>query len=341
MIFGKRIYKGTGMVFANFMLLTVCCILITTNLYTKAQTEKISRGFYSENVLNVNVSSSRDEEQVLAFARNMSGGVLFKTGLSREYDIRGVFCAEKIDLPPLLTGRFLSREESESDLKIAVVGNKCMSDTYKSGGKTWIDILKEPFEVIGVMGTEKKNRFQTMIWIPLQSAIDVSGADGQYKIDGRSAKEIKDNAMDFRRIMEKSADVTVEVAVGMEISGVGERLELGTNRLIRAVYLAILIAFILAGALCISYWIAFQKGKMEVRRLLGETSLGVGIHLIGYLLKSAVVALLSGISICLILYGVGILEGFRTVDVLIACGATLGTAVAIGAIELSWYLWKQ
>lgn len=341
MIFRKRIYKGTGMVFANFMLLTVCCILITTNLYTKAQTEKISRGFYSENVLNVNVSASKDEEQVLAFARNMSGGILFKTGLSREYDIRGVFCAEKIDLPPLLTGRFLSREESESDLKIAVVGNKCMSDTYKSGGRTWIDILEEPFEVIGVMGTEKKNRFQTMIWIPLKSAIDISGADGPYKIDGKSAEEIEDNANAFQKTMEKSAAVTVEKAVGMEISGVGERLELGTNRLIRAVYLAILTAFVLAGVLCVSYWIGYQKGKMEVRRLLGETSLGVGLHLIGYLLRAAAAALLSGIFVCLLLYGCGILEGFRFVDAAMACGVTLVTVAVIGAIELSWYLWKQ
>lgn len=336
----KRIYKGTFMVFADFMLLSVCCILITTNLYTKAQTEKISRGFYSEHVLSLSVADSR-EGAAVSLPELSERGILYKTGLSLEYDLRGVLLAGEEELPPLLSGRFFDSPESRGNEKIAVVGSQCLEQSWKKDGKDWIEIQGEIFQVIGVMGTEEKNRFQTMVWIPFGTAVEIWGVDGTYRLDGKEKEAVDKNAEYLEQEMAEYSAVTIEESVGKEISGVGEKLNLGTNRLIRMVYLAMVIGFLLAGILCISYWSGFQKKKMEIRFLLGESDSGIWIHLNGYLLRAAAAALLAGIFISLALYWGGIVRNLRAQDLVLSSVVTSGTAGVIGGVETAWLLWKK
>lgn len=340
-ILGKRIYKGTMVVFADFLLLTVCCILITTNLYVKDQTEKVSRGFYSDHVLSIQVSSHSTKNFPASFFEGMPDSVIFRTGLSMEYDLRGVFWRGKTQLPPLLSGRFFSEEEGRMMSRVAVAGESCLENAYKENGKTYISIQGQPFEVIGIMGTKEKSRFQSMIWIPFETAISVFGVDGQYKVDGADLKMIQESAEYLERELSKTAQVTIEEPVGMEVSGVGERLDLGTNDLIRMVYLAIMAAFLLAGILCVSYWIGYQRPKMQVRHILGEADWHIGLHLGGYLMKTVVLAVMVGGVFCACLYQAGFLAGFRIVDMGIASGTTMAIALLIGGVELGWNLWRR
>ena len=84
-----------------------------------------------------------------------------------EADTRGVFFKGDFKRLPLRSGRYLTEAEVSGTERKAMIGQRFEKDTYEENGKQCIEILGEPFEVVGVLGSAQPTRMDSMKWMPL------------------------------------------------------------------------------------------------------------------------------------------------------------------------------
>src|SRR5699024_5668572 len=107
-----------------------------------------------------------------------NNGILYKKDLQMAEDIRGVFYKGNFKKLPLISGRYFSGEEVCGDDRKAMIGRRFEKDVYEEGDRQYIDIMGEKFEVIGVLGSAQLTRLDSMKWIPLKAAAELTGAEG-------------------------------------------------------------------------------------------------------------------------------------------------------------------
>lgn len=111
----KRIHVQTILLVVIITVLTVCSLLIQMNQNGKKKLEKLSRGFYSENIEKVSIGEAESRNAVKVLSDTLSqgeSGLIFKTNLVQGKDIRGVCYRGDVELPVLLRGHFLQNRSA-------------------------------------------------------------------------------------------------------------------------------------------------------------------------------------------------------------------------------------
>jgi hypothetical protein len=335
-LFDKRIFKGSMILFINLTLLTVSCILITTNINSKIEIEKLSRGFYSKNALRITISDSQSETlwQKALKENRINNSIIFKNNIKFNMDLRGIYYKGNVELPPIKSGRFFEENECMTNQKIAIIGNSYLNDVEKKDKKQWIRVLKQKFEVIGILGTGKKSRFDSMIFIPIVTALKLQGQEGHFIIDGKHANKILENTQLLKNLLSSSAKVDMERPVGHDITGVGESLNLGTNDIIKTVYLAIFFAFLLTAISSSSYWIFHRNQLIQIQRMLGNKDSKIFIFIVHRYLRVAILSLAFGFVICFNLRQINLLYSIGIIDLVISACCTILIGLVITAVYL-------
>lgn len=193
-----------------------------------------------------------------------SGGdnyfVAVHTGRGRYFYYTG-----RVQLPPLLEGRFLTPEECLSGEPLAVIGQTLSKDSYLDNGKTYIDINNRAYEVIGVTGLEQPSTLDHLYFLNLGS-IDPDEQIGRYYIDGlKDMKNIYNNidaaAIELMDITIK--EMTMPTTFTDAVSGnvyLKDYLKLVISALLLFIYLSILTQSILA-----------ERQKIAIIKLVGAS----------------------------------------------------------------------
>lgn len=193
-MFHKRASKSAALLFFNMVIVLVSALLVLVNIRARSELEESRRGFYSQNAVELSSGGSWEEALEILLGDDWKDGILFKDGLEMEADTRGVFYKGDFKKLPLASGRYFTEEEVSGTEKKAMIGQRFERDTYEEGGKQYLEILGEPFEVVGVLGSAQPTRLDSMKWIPLAVAVELTGPEGIYKLDGKSERAIEKNA---------------------------------------------------------------------------------------------------------------------------------------------------
>ena len=194
-LLGHKISKSGALLFFNMVLVFVSALLVLSNIRTRNELEESRRGFYSENAYYLDNEEGTLEE-ILAILKKeeWKDGILYLQNLDMESDTRGIYYKGEIRKLPLISGRYLTEEETAGRERKAMVGQRYEKDIYQEDGKSCIDILGQKFEVVGILGSAQATRLDSMKWIPLSAAAELAGPEGEYVADGRTEASIENNA---------------------------------------------------------------------------------------------------------------------------------------------------
>ena len=331
-----KINKSTLLLTVNLILVFLSAFLILANLNTRRELEESKRGFYSEKVSYLVCDDSADWETVsgILTGQEWTSGILFKKDLEIDADTRGVFYKGKISVPTLLSGRFFTPEESWGKEKKALVGTRFEKDLYKENGKQYIEIFGEPFEVIGILGSAQPTRLDSMKWIPLETAVEMTGISGRYAVDGISEAVIKNNTKLLWTVMNEDWTMQkTEVQKTLQ-----ESHKFGDIDIIEKIYLAIICVFALNMLLAGNYWMRQKNQKVQVERLLGFSSVAVIFSVFSEFLSIAGISILivGAVIVCLILSRLTSAVGLF--DYCLFCGVIIFTEMLIISIRMAFYI---
>lgn len=262
----KRPPRGSVMLCLCTLLIAFCACLMLGNLYRKNELYKDVRGFYTQYGRRLVPAEGLSLEALeKALARDTGEGVvLYKTALESLNDTRGVFTKGASQVPPMRRGRFFDAGDYGSQKRVAVVGNFFEKDIQRQEGKDQIPLLGETFEVVGVMGRAAPSRLDTMIWIPLDTAIALTGAEGSYVIDGPSAKSVQKDLAALDGLMKIRMDSYNGEIIESSLADIS-----GAWDTTAYVYLAALLSFLIATVFASAYWLAYRRTEAYVKRLNG------------------------------------------------------------------------
>ena len=207
-----RVSKSTWLFLLNMILVMTAAVLVLVNIRSRNELEESKRGFYSENASYlVNEENDWNAIEDILEKDDWNNGIFYKKDLQMAEDIRGVFYKGNFKKLPLISGRYFSGEEVRSDDRKAMIGRRFEKDVYEEGDRQYIDIMGEKFEVIGVLGSAQLTRMDSMKWIPLKAAAELTGAEGSYVVDGNSEKEIRNNTKLLWEVMDEDVNMKEDV----------------------------------------------------------------------------------------------------------------------------------
>ena len=326
-----KINKSTLLLTFNLILVFLSAFFILANMNTRQELEESKRGFYSEGASYLFCDDSADWETVrgILSGQEWTSGILFKKDLEIDADTRGVYYKGKISVPPLLSGRFFTPEESWGKEKKALVGTRFEKDIYKKNGKQYIEILGEQFEVIGILGSIQPTRLDSMKWIPLDTAVELTGIPGRYAVDGISEEVIKNNTELLWTVMDE--DWTMHKTLQ-------ELNKFWDIDIIEKIYLAIICVFALNMILAGNYWMRQKNQKVQVEKLFGFSSTAVIFSVFSEFLSIAGMSFLivGAVIACLTLSS--LISAVGIFDYCLFCGVIILAEMLIISIRMAFYL---
>lgn len=328
--------KGYIMLFMTLFLLSLSCMLITTNIYEKEQNEKISRGFYTENAQTVTISEVINEKDFKDWfkSKEYEECIVYKTDFLKNIDCRGIAFEKSLEGFPLQSGRTFTAEESRSGAKIVMLGGSLLKEAVKRDGKQYFNIENQEYEVVGVIGRRNVSRLDHMVFMPIGTAMDLKGMEGKYVLDGNNVERAADSIFEK---WSKSATLNFSgTAFHQSITIQGETEENSVEKIQTAIYLAVLFSFLLTVASCMLYWIKYRRQRIEAMQILGCSRWSVlkAVSLSYFSIFMA--AFIAGIVVVALLWWQGIIVEIRTIDVLFAIAVTFlaGYLFVVGHIVL-------
>jgi len=183
---------------------------------------------------------------------------------SQNKTTRAVYYDGDANLPPILSGRFLSSEECLSDHKYAVIGKNLASETWQDAttNQTFIILLNQQYEVIGVAGLNTVSTIDDLSYVNIGSITSEAQLSGRFYMDGKD-KEIQDifsrisnlvNSEDIYQIskIEMPTTATDVVAGGVFMSDI---LKVVIYLFLAGAYFCILTFFLLSNMQKISVFL--------------------------------------------------------------------------------------
>lgn len=340
-LFRRRISKSAVLLFFNMVLVLVSALLVLINMRARTELEESRRGFYSERASYlINVESGWEKIREILLDDKWDNGIVFKNGLEMESDTRGVFYKGNFKKLPLISGRYFTEEEVSGDGKKAMIGQRFEKDVYEEEGARYIDILGEKFEVVGVLGSAQATRLDSMKWIPMAAAAEVSEAEGTYIVDGRTEEAVDNNADLLEKVMERdwskeSSDYTVVNSEGEEVEGTG--YPESNRNVVEKIYAAIIFSFVLNMVLAGTYWARHTTQRIQVEKMLGLSPGKIMLSVLSEYMKIAFAALITaGIVIGTLILS-HLITAIKPVDFLLTiCAIILGELIITG----TGLLWK-
>ena len=284
------IRKNTLLLFFNMVLVLVTALLVLSNIRTRNELEESKRGFYSKSTVEFTSGGSSWEELLgVLQEEGWRDGILFREGLELEADTRGVFFKGDFKRLPLRSGRYLTEAEVSGTERKAMIGQRFEKDTYEENGKQCIEILGEPFEVVGVLGSAQPTRMDSMKWMPLGTAAELVGMEGSYILDGRTEEAIERNADLLAPVLEREVTIVTGFAedAGGEDPGYSEK----NRNVVEKIYLGIVFSFVLTLVLAGNSWARSRTQRIQVEKMLGFSGGRILLSVLGGYFRTALLAL--------------------------------------------------
>lgn len=258
-----------------FVLLTICTMLIGMNQNGKKELEKLSRGFYSENIQKVIIDGVKESSSVESILKNQleetNNLLIFKTGLAPGKDVRGVCYCGEIERPAVQEGRFFTPEECFSEEPLILIGKNYVEETQQEKDGRYLTVQGTKCRVIGILGTKEESRYDDMQLLNISAALTVYGGNGTYVVDGNEPDVIQEATDSLISKTEKIAESIYhngEEELGFQSSEEAEE-ETSQEDGLSNLYITMVASFLLAAVSALLFWFRHKKKQLEIERFLG------------------------------------------------------------------------
>lgn len=245
-----------------FLLLPITTIIMLENITISETLEKIDRGYFGK--VSSSLAITGDSMNMLKISKvvNKTGNNIAVYQKHEEVDVVSIYFNGEYANIPMLKGRFFSAIDFKESNYVAVIGKNKMDEVFMKRGVSYINIVGEEFEVIGVMGVDSGSSLDDLIYINGLSNSVFN--DLVYTFDFMS-KNGKIQSEKTKEELEKTYDIEVE-----EIS---QNNTMMSTVIPKVIYSRWFVGIILCNFLCIVLlsleWKNQQKNSVCIKRLLG------------------------------------------------------------------------
>jgi len=266
----RKISKGNGMLFASFVAVSLCFIIIASSVRTQRYNEMSRNGMYTGNETSFTVFEGDDDlwDMVIPdLSADWEDYGIFLPMEEEEFVIRGVYINGEVQTPPMIWGDYFTADTSLTSNPTAVIGADHQDKIQYEDEKAYFSYGDTKFEVIGVMGLERESRVNNMILIDFNSALGINGIAGQYYLDAKSKKDIILVGTDLERELSGKSD-SVVIVPGYSSEGFLNDIIAG-GAIMNLLYVMIVVCFSLCTVLVTKMWLEFRGKFFAALNLCG------------------------------------------------------------------------
>lgn len=333
--FLSRQPRASLSIIALFILLTMTVGLFMSILFRQEHLKQIGRGFYSNKAVFFTFEGNAESNgKQLLHILDIEGQTDYLV-INSVSGVRGVYVKGAPELPPMISGRFLTSEECINGSRLAVVGRNRWTEIEANGERQTIQILGQTYDVIGQMGTKYDSALNELIMVGIGSIPAGRAANCRFYVDGKNPEEryagIVQNTKAAVAINIKELDRPTDL-VDMT------RLNLNFGFL----YLALVVGIMLLSSMVLMViWMHRQAYRIAVFRLIGYDNKRICVSILGNYLLLA----LTGVAVALLFQGLLSVWGIYHVEttylrqslLVSTCTLLVGIFTAIPAMVRALY----
>lgn len=332
-IAGKKLPKGTFFLFLSFMMVSLCLLLIVSATRTERINNLSQNLLYTGHERNFYIKDAEEEslwEKVMPeLASQHKDFVIYLSMQDPEIVMRGICVKGRVQVPPMIEGKFFDYDTSWSDTPGIVLGKDCQEAIVERNGKKYYSYGGTDFEVLGIMGTEEESRLNHMALLDFKSAVRMTGINTDYVLDAGKEPALVEVARDidnlFRRY--RPAEVWIHVEEGEQISYIARLLS--SDAIMDTMYIMILISFSLSTILVTFIWLRFRRSLFFAWQLFGYGERMKGLETAKRYYLAAGVGFVAGLFVMALLSLVMEEIQMKAMDVVRAFGMTVGLGTVI------------
>lgn len=329
-IAGKKIPKGTILLFLSFTAISLCLLLIVSATRAERTNSMSKNGMYSGHQKNFSICNAEQEGQwedvIPALESKYNNFAIYVPIQNPEIVIRGVCVSGKVETPPMVEGKYFDFATSWTDTPKAVLGKQYREHAVERAGKMYYDYQGVEFEVIGVMGTKEDSRLNYMMMMDFKSAVRLAGINTGYVLDTKKESDLLKVGQELDILFRLPADVVILLDTGDKVSMIARLLS--SNAIMDTMYVMILISFSLSTILVTFIWLRFRRqifyawqlcgyeGRMQCMEICKRFYLAAGAGFAAGFLLMAVMSMVMGdlqMAALDILQALGMTVGLGTV----------------------------
>lgn len=236
-------------------------IFLVTNLCIKLELYYSDKDIYSWRTIEINIPSGKLEGNDNLFAvQGIENYYIYKNHYEGNKNIKGIFFGDTDHL--LMKSGSIHDLNSFTNERKAIIGSNVKKDVYRVKGKLFILVEGKEFEVLGMLDKKHDKWLKNTIVIPLFTAIELYGIEGQYYVDG--------SAEGIMQIIKKLKDVGINEITDIELNIFPSLFEFyRINNDILRVYLILFVSLILLLVISIEFYIRNFSQEYKVYMYMG------------------------------------------------------------------------
>ena len=335
-IFGKKIPRGSILLFASYTAVSVCLLLIISAIRIEKINSMSSNTLYTDNRHSFTLLNATEDawNDVVPFLLDKYDDfAVYYTIPDKEIVIRGILVKGRVQNPPMIQGTFFDEIYSWNDIPRVVIGKELEKDTYKTSEGVFYDYQGVSYNVLGVMGTEMDSRINHMMFLDLKSALNIAGVNGEYYFDAADYDTVKSASDIMSSKFTYPADFFMIFNENQQQDTVILRLFSSSN-IMNTMYIMTFISFSLCTILVTFIWLKHRRQQFFVWHITGYRKKWKMLEMAKQYYKVAIAGYLMGIGIMKLILSVMNEFTYTWVDMAEAFLVTigLGTVVLFGCL---------
>ena len=298
-IFGKKIPKGSTLLFASFTAVSVCLLLIISAIRIEKVNNMSSNTLYTDNRHSFTLLNAGEDawnDVVSSLMENGDNFAVYYTIPDKDIVIRGILVKGMVQNPPMIRGTFFDETYSWGDIPCVVIGKELEKDTYETSEGVFYDYQGVSYNVLGVMGTEMDSRINHMMFLDFQSALNIAGVNGEYFFDADDYDTVKSASGIMSRNFKYPADFFMFFSENKQNDSIILRL-FSSKNIMNTMYIMTFISFSLCTILVTFIWLKHRRQQFFVWNIMGYRKKWKMIEMAKQYYKVAIAGYFMGIGI--------------------------------------------
>ena len=295
--FKVRKYPTIFLIFGIFISISILSFNIsyTESLKNKDKILSLQESDYSLFTIGSTKQLNTIENHILNLSDKsyVNLSIPVSTTKNKDYTLVGVrFSDLQTYKPDIVNGSFFSKNQSNSNEKIAIVGSLLKKQIYKRNKTQYIKIKNEEFRVIGI---NKTINDINSIFIPMKTFFHMYGTEQIINIKILAANKLIKEQSYYKNIIKMMSEDSSLIDLKSESYNL-------SNYILTFISFLILIIAIINTINFTAFWIDERKKEIAIRKTVGATNSDIKKLIFDEILALSFTALILSIIVQSIIY---------------------------------------
>lgn len=290
----RKISYGKIVLIIMYAFVSLFVLMFINSILEAANDDRYYNDFYSTNVRKFAVNSGKGSE--LQFRDLGKDYALFfdmkttdPSGMEIDDGTRAVYFKGDLPHPTMISGRFFTQEELDSNAPVAVIGSLVERNIIERDGKKYYSYQGVNYEIIGYMGREGETTdLDLLSWINMGAYFERGSTNGSFFVDTESEDETTAVVNNFLNILpEKVREKTVEISHDRKLRTI--------SYFTQVIYQYVFVAIIINIAIVSVYYIDKRMYIIAVKKLVGASFASIATDIIAEYVSFSSIGVVVGL----------------------------------------------